>query len=106
MSTLTDVLMIIGLFTLRIGVPLAVIVSLAYLLKRLDRRWEAEARKQMGITRPAEQGIEQPARRSEVPEPTSQLCSKAGISPQQSPTDLTQVRQPEVADRVNDDRRS
>ncbi len=98
MSTLTDVLMIIGLFTLRIGVPLAVIVSLAYLLKRLDRRWEAEARKQMGITRPAEQG--------EAPEPTSQLRSKAGISPQQSPTDLTQVRQPEVADRVNDDRRS
>ncbi len=44
MPTFLDVLVLIGMATLRVGVPALVLVALVYGLKRLDRRWEAEAR--------------------------------------------------------------
>lgn len=44
MISFVDLLVVGGLFLLRVGVPAAVIAGLAYLLKRLDRRWEEEAR--------------------------------------------------------------
>jgi hypothetical protein len=39
----TDVFVVIGMFALRFGVPLAITGGLVYLLKRLDRRWAEEA---------------------------------------------------------------
>ena len=44
MVNVSDFLVVLGMFALRIGVPVAVTALLVYLLKRLDRRWEAEAR--------------------------------------------------------------
>ena len=43
MINFTDILVVIGMFALRFGVPLAITIGLAYLLKRLDRRWADEA---------------------------------------------------------------
>lgn len=34
---------IIGMFVLRLGVPLAITVAVAYWLRRLDKKWQAEA---------------------------------------------------------------
>jgi len=44
MISLTEVLYIIGLFVLRLGVPIAITLTIAYFLHRLDARWEKEAR--------------------------------------------------------------
>lgn len=52
-----DLMAVIGLFLLRVGVPLAITGGLVYLLKRLDRRWEMEARAE----RKAAKVVEQPA---------------------------------------------
>jgi hypothetical protein len=42
-----EVLVVIGLFLLRLGVPVLVTVVIAYLLHRLDARWETEAKARM-----------------------------------------------------------
>ena len=44
MSPVTEILYIIGLFVLRLGIPLTITVAIAYFLRRLDARWEQEAR--------------------------------------------------------------
>ena len=44
MDWLWPIIMLIGLFILRFGVPLLVIVLVVYGLRRLDDRWQAEAR--------------------------------------------------------------
>ena len=44
MLNFTEFLAVAGLFVLRVGIPLLIMVGLVYLLKRLDRRWEADAR--------------------------------------------------------------
>lgn len=44
MLNLLDIMVVAGFFLLRIGVPVLVMIGLAYGLKRLDQRWEAEAR--------------------------------------------------------------
>ena len=44
MISLQEFFVLAGMFVLRIGIPIGVVAVLAYLLKRLDRRWEAEAR--------------------------------------------------------------
>ena len=44
MISVTEVLYIIGLFVLRLGVPIAITLTIAYFLHRLDARWEKEAR--------------------------------------------------------------
>lgn len=46
MISFTDISVVAGMIFLRIGVPLMVVIGLGYLLKRLDRRWEAEAHEQ------------------------------------------------------------
>lgn len=46
MESLTNIWSIALLFVLRLGVPLLVTLVLAYLLKRLDTRWQAEAREE------------------------------------------------------------
>lgn len=39
-----ELLVIVGMFVLRLGVPLAITLAVGYGLHRLDARWEAEAR--------------------------------------------------------------
>jgi len=56
-----------GLFVLRVGVPLLIMVGLVYLLKRLDRRWEADAR----ATQQRAQATEQPAVQPQAPRPAT-----------------------------------
>ncbi len=43
MFNFTDFLVLAGMFLLRFGVPAAIVIGVGYLLKRLDKRWEAEA---------------------------------------------------------------
>jgi hypothetical protein len=57
MLNFADILALAGLFVLRVGVPLLIMVGLVYFLKRLDRRWEADAR----ATQQRAQATEQPA---------------------------------------------
>lgn len=69
MDALTDILVILGMFFLRLGVPLLLVFGVGYLLRRLDARWEAEAREQAGTDvrqvqqrrRPGRQPSERPA---------------------------------------------
>ena len=58
MMDFLDLLVVAGMFVLRFGAPLAITVGLVYLLKRLDRRWAAEAWAQAEA---------QPATRPEAP---------------------------------------
>jgi len=51
MTALTEILYIIGLFVLRLGIPIAVTLTIAYFLHRLDARWEKEARLQQDAGR-------------------------------------------------------
>ena len=64
MFDLTDIAVFIGMLLLRVGVPALIIVAVGYGLKRLDRRWEAEARQYQ-----AKVASEQPAVQPEVPAP-------------------------------------
>lgn len=59
MTTLMDVLLVVGMFLLRIGVPLLITLALGYALSRLDARWQAEA--------DAARRAEQAARRQPTP---------------------------------------
>jgi hypothetical protein len=43
LDSLTQALIIIGLFLLRLGVPVAITAAVAYLFHRLDARWQREA---------------------------------------------------------------
>ena len=60
MMDFIDLLSVIGMFLLRVGVPLAITVGVVYLLKRLDRRWEMEARAEQRAGRVTEQPAESP----------------------------------------------
>ncbi len=46
MEGLSEILVVIGMFVLRLGLPVGVSVAIGYLLRRLDSRWEAEAQAQ------------------------------------------------------------
>ena len=50
MFDLTDIAVFTGMLLLRVGLPLAIVVGIGFLLKRLDRRWEAEAARVPGQT--------------------------------------------------------
>ena len=43
MNAIVDVFSIIGLFALRLGVPLAITGLVVYLFKKMDEKWEAES---------------------------------------------------------------
>lgn len=66
MLDFTDIAVFIGMMLLRVGVPALVIVAIGYGLKRLDRRWEAEARAYQ-----AKVAAEQPAVQPEAPQPVA-----------------------------------
>jgi hypothetical protein len=71
MMSLMDLLVLVGMFALRFGVPLLIVIGIGYLLKRLDRRWEAEAWEQQR----AAQAAARLAARPGIPKraPVSQL---------------------------------
>jgi hypothetical protein len=69
MLDFTDIAVFIGMLFLRIGVPALIIVGVGYLLKRLDARWEAEARAYQAKVA-AEQPAVQPEAPAEAPAPS------------------------------------
>lgn len=44
---MTETLIVVGMFLLRLGVPLGITLAVGYWLRRLDARWEAEALTQL-----------------------------------------------------------
>jgi hypothetical protein len=64
MFDLTDMAVFTGLLFLRVGIPALIIIGAGYLLKRLDARWEAEAREYQ-----AKHAAEQPEAQPEAPAP-------------------------------------
>lgn len=79
MPNFVDFMVFLGMVFLRFGVPLAVIVGAGYLLKRLDRRWEAEAREYA-----AKHATEQPGVQPEAPKPAQRPAVPAR-KPAQAP---------------------
>lgn len=65
MMNFLDLLVVAGMFLLRFGVPLLIVIGVGYLLKRLDRRWEREAWAEQEKAKAAEA----PAERPSVPAP-------------------------------------
>ncbi len=84
MITFSDILAVIGLFVLRIGVPIAVIAGLAYALKRLDQRWQAEADEQLAARPPAAQPaarpLKQPVKEPAVSIPAAAKAAAAAVA--------------------------
>lgn len=72
MIDFTDVLVVMGMFALRVGVPAAIIALAVYWLKRLDQRWEAEARAERALTKRAE-----PVRPATRPQPQTRPAAEA-----------------------------
>ncbi len=53
MNGLQGSLVIVGLFMLRLGAPLAVTTAVGYSLRRLEERWHADTQEQMPTKPPA-----------------------------------------------------
>lgn len=86
MITLADLLAMIGLFAVRIGIPLAITAGLVYLLKRLDKRWEEEARAEQRAQVAAQPGARPPAEQQvESPAPPLERRPPAGRAPAPAP---------------------
>lgn len=89
MINFTDMLVFTGMLFLRFGVPLLVVVSIGYLLKRLDRRWEAEAWAEQEKVKAAEAPAEQPA----VPAPRPAVPARKPVPAPALPFIPPQVRE-------------
>ncbi len=77
MPNFTDFLVFLGMGFLRFGVPALVVVGIGFLLKRLDKRWEAEAY-EYAAKHPAEQPeaprpVERPAMPARTPAEAPQM---------------------------------
>jgi hypothetical protein len=70
MDGLLEAVVIAGMFLLRLGLPLAITLLVGYLLRRLDAKWQAEARAQLGM--PQAQKAVAPAQ--PLPRPAGQPC--------------------------------
>jgi hypothetical protein len=57
MDWLIEATAVAGLFVLRLGVPLAVTIAVAYFLRRLDGKWQAEAWAEWEASQPEEKII-------------------------------------------------
>ncbi len=77
MPNFIDFLVFLGMVFLRFGVPLLIVLGIGHLLKRLDRRWEAEAREYA-----AKQAAQQPGIRPEAPQPVELPVRKPADVPQ------------------------
>lgn len=69
MPSFADLLLVIGMAVLRFGVPVLVIGLLAYGLKRLDRKWEAEARDYAAQHPEAREAVQPTAPQPTAPRP-------------------------------------
>jgi hypothetical protein len=98
MASLMDVLIVIGMFALRIGLPVAVVAGLGYLLKRLDRRWETEAR--------AEQAAQPQPQVQEAPAAPARPVRRSGVDVPgpQAPFDPGLIRGPQPGIALSDTR--
>jgi len=67
-----EILVIIGLFLLRLGLPLAITVAVGYGLRRLDAKWQAEALAQWQAEDPTQKEIVETLETV----PIEQLCRK------------------------------
>jgi hypothetical protein len=82
-----EVLIIVGFFVLRLGVPLAITLIVGYWLRRLDARWQAEARLAAETSKAQEQVVSQVLEgrsqgllvRSGRAGESSSICPKTGI---------------------------
>jgi hypothetical protein len=83
MIDFTDIAVFIGMLLLRVGVPAMIVLGVGYFLKRLDRRWEAEARAYQAKVA-AQQPAEQPTVQPEAPAP-SRRPGKQPVTPQPLP---------------------
>lgn len=81
MLSFVDLLAVVGFFALRIGVPLLVMAGIVYLLKRLDRRWEAEARAMQERAQPAARPAVRPAVQPGRPRPATVVRVPASQPP-------------------------
>jgi hypothetical protein len=59
MDGLLQTAVIAGMFMLRIGVPLAITLGVAYALRRLDAKWQAEAWAELETSQPEDTVITQ-----------------------------------------------
>ena len=80
MIDFVDIAVFAGMVFLRVGVPLLILVGAGYLLKRLDRRWEAEARQYQ-----AKMAAEQPELPAPQPSAPARQPGKQPITPQPLP---------------------
>lgn len=60
MESLPNVLLLVLMFFLRLAVPLLITIAIAYGLKRLDAKWQAEADRQAAATKAVAKAL-QPA---------------------------------------------
>jgi len=65
MDGLLQVAVIVGMFILRLGVPLLITLLVAYWLRRLDSKWEAEARARQEVEPTVTEEMQKP-----IPKPT------------------------------------
>lgn len=92
MPSFLDILVVLGMMTLRFGVPALVVAALVYGLKRLDARWEAEAR-DYAAKHPEARVAEQPA----APRPTAPALPARKPAPAKAP-ELPFVIPPAIKD--------
>ena len=52
MESLTDALVILAMFLVRLGVPIVITVALGYFFHRLDQKWQQEAEAQRRAVQP------------------------------------------------------
>ena len=57
MNWLHEAVIAVGIFVLRLGVPLAITLVVAYSLRRLDAKWQFEAGEQRETIQPQEELI-------------------------------------------------
>lgn len=84
MIDFVDIAVVAGMMFLRIGVPLLIILAIGYGLKRLDRRWEAEARRDAAKRAGEQPQPEIPAPQPSAPAPVGRP-GKQPVTPQPLP---------------------
>jgi pyruvate/2-oxoglutarate dehydrogenase complex dihydrolipoamide acyltransferase (E2) component len=95
MFNFTDFLVLAGMFLLRFGVPAAIVIGVGYLLKRLDKRWEAEAWAEQQTARASEQPAQRPAVPREQPATPKRAPAQAPQLPWVPPPPARETPRPQ-----------
>lgn len=108
MPDFVDFLVFLGIVILRFGAPLLVVAGFAFLLKRLDRRWEAEAREYAAKQATAQPEATEPAVEHEMPvrQPVPAPQVPFIVPPAPARDQRQQVAQPSMMAPVADPNRS